>query len=140
LGLRWLDIGFPPLWSRFDLRPVNVGFLVEKEALGQVFSRYFGSLWDAFHRFLHSYHHASSSVAGTVVYLLAAAIVESAPLTPPPSSHTEWVERRGSDMFLYMRVQGFTAVTMMNTVFCDIETQFILHRRHITSLLHSPDG
>jgi hypothetical protein len=31
-----------------------------------------------------------------------------------------------------------TAVTMKNVVFWDIKTQFVLHRRHITSPLHSP--
>jgi hypothetical protein len=35
------------------------------------------------------------------------------------------------------RVEVFTAVTMKN-VFWDITTQFVLHRRHITSLLQSP--
>jgi hypothetical protein len=29
---------------------------------------------------------------------------------------------------------------MKNTVFWDIKTQFVLHRRHITSLLQSPAG
>jgi hypothetical protein len=32
----------------------------------------------------------------------------------------------------------FTAVTMKNAVFWDIKPQFVLHRRHITSLLQSP--
>jgi hypothetical protein len=32
----------------------------------------------------------------------------------------------------------FTAVTMENGVFWDIKTQFVLHRRHITSPLQSP--
>jgi hypothetical protein len=32
----------------------------------------------------------------------------------------------------------FTAVTMKNGVFWDIKTQFVLHRRHITSPLHGP--
>jgi hypothetical protein len=34
----------------------------------------------------------------------------------------------------------FTAVTMKNAVFSDIKTQFIPHRRHITSPLQSPAG
>jgi hypothetical protein len=34
----------------------------------------------------------------------------------------------------------FTAATMKNVVFWDIKTQFVLHRRHITSLLLSPAG
>jgi hypothetical protein len=34
--------------------------------------------------------------------------------------------------------EGFTAVTMKNVVFWDIDTQFVPHRRHITSPLQSP--
>jgi hypothetical protein len=34
----------------------------------------------------------------------------------------------------------FTAVTVKNAVFWDIKTQFVLHRRHITSPLQSPAG
>jgi hypothetical protein len=37
-----------------------------------------------------------------------------------------------------VRFEVFTAVTMKNGVFWDIKTQFILHRRHITSSLHRP--
>jgi hypothetical protein len=40
----------------------------------------------------------------------------------------------------YVRFEVFTAVTMKNVVFWDIRTQFVLHRRHITSPLHSPDS
>jgi hypothetical protein len=34
----------------------------------------------------------------------------------------------------------FTAVTMENIVFCYIKTQFVPHRRHITSPLQIPAG
>jgi hypothetical protein len=37
-----------------------------------------------------------------------------------------------------VRYEDFTAVTMKNSVFWDLKTQFILHRRHITSPLQSP--
>jgi hypothetical protein len=37
-----------------------------------------------------------------------------------------------------IRFEVFTAVTMKNAVFWDTETQFVLHRRHITSPPHSP--
>jgi hypothetical protein len=40
------------------------------------------------------------------------------------------------DHFVIFEV--FTAVTMKNVVFWDIKTQFVLHRRHITSPLQSP--
>jgi hypothetical protein len=37
----------------------------------------------------------------------------------------------------YVRFEVFTAVTMKDVVFWDIKTQFVLHRRHITSPLQS---
>jgi molybdenum cofactor biosynthesis enzyme len=36
-----------------------------------------------------------------------------------------------------VRFEVFTAVTMKNVVFWDMKTQFVLHRRHITSPLQS---
>jgi hypothetical protein len=38
-----------------------VGFVVDKAALGQVFSEYFGFLCQSFHRFLH--HHIHQGLA-----------------------------------------------------------------------------
>jgi hypothetical protein len=38
----------------------------------------------------------------------------------------------------FVRFEVYTAVTMKNGVFWDIKTQFVLHRRHITSPLQSP--
>jgi hypothetical protein len=40
----------------------------------------------------------------------------------------------------FVRFEVFTAVTMKNVVFWDIKTQFVFHRRHITSPLESPAG
>jgi hypothetical protein len=37
-----------------------------------------------------------------------------------------------------VRFEVFTAVTMKNVVFWDIKTQFVLHRRHLMSLLQRP--
>jgi hypothetical protein len=34
-----------------------VGFVVEKSALEQVFSEYFGFPWQSFHQFLHHHNH-----------------------------------------------------------------------------------
>jgi hypothetical protein len=39
-----------------------------------------------------------------------------------------------------VRFEVFMAVSMKNAVFWDIGTQFIPHRKHITSPLHSPAG
>jgi hypothetical protein len=38
----------------------------------------------------------------------------------------------------HVRFEYFTPVTMQNSVFWDIKTQFVLHTRHITSPLQSP--
>jgi hypothetical protein len=38
----------------------------------------------------------------------------------------------------YVIFEVFMVVTMKNVAFWDIKTQFVLHRRHITSLLQSP--
>jgi hypothetical protein len=40
----------------------------------------------------------------------------------------------------YVRFEVFTAATVNNAVFWDIKTQFISHRKHITSTLRSPAG
>jgi hypothetical protein len=46
----------------------------------------------------------------------------------------------GKLVIYFVRFEVFTAVTMKNVVFRDIKTQFVLHRRHITSPLQSPAG
>jgi hypothetical protein len=46
---------------------------------------------------------------------------------------------RGTNI-ICVRFEVFTVVTMKNVVFWDIETQFLLHRRHIMSPLQSPTG
>jgi hypothetical protein len=50
------------------------------------------------------------------------------------------VQRREQPVQIHVRFEVFTAVTMKNAVFWDIRTQFVLHRRHITSPLQSPAG
>jgi hypothetical protein len=40
----------------------------------------------------------------------------------------------------FVRFEFFTAVTMKNVVFWDMKPQLVLHRRHITSPLQSPDS
>jgi hypothetical protein len=42
--------------------------------------------------------------------------------------------------FGYVRLEVLVAVTMKNVIFWDINIQFVLHRRHIISLLQSPAG
>jgi hypothetical protein len=51
-----LDAGFPPLRPGFAYGQ-HVGFVVDKAALEQVFSEYFGFPCQSFHRFLHYHNH-----------------------------------------------------------------------------------
>jgi hypothetical protein len=51
-----LDAGFPPRQPRFTYGQ-HVGFVVDKAALGQVYSEYFGFPCQSFHRVLHYHNH-----------------------------------------------------------------------------------
>jgi hypothetical protein len=51
-----LDAGFPPRLPGFAYGQ-HVGFVVDKAALGQIFSEYFGFPCQSFHRFLHYRNH-----------------------------------------------------------------------------------
>jgi hypothetical protein len=51
-----LDAGFPPRRPGFPYEQ-HVGFVVDKAALWQVFSEYFGFPCQSFHRFLHQHNH-----------------------------------------------------------------------------------
>jgi hypothetical protein len=58
-----------------------VGFLVDKIALVQIYSEYFGFLFQSFHSLLHAYRHPSSG-AGTVCQIVADA-PSGLRVTPP---------------------------------------------------------
>jgi hypothetical protein len=63
--------GFPPLRPGFDPRSGHVVFVVDKVALGHVFSENFSCPCQfSFHRLIHIYHHLSS-MAGTIGQLVA---------------------------------------------------------------------
>jgi hypothetical protein len=64
--LKRLVAGFASRRSGFKTGSSHVGFVVDKVALGQVFSEYFGfPCQSSFHQFLHNHHHLSSG-AGTI--------------------------------------------------------------------------
>jgi hypothetical protein len=72
--------GSPPR-PRFETRSGHVGFVVDKVALGQVFSQYFDFPCQfSFHRLLHTHH--LSSGAGTTGQLVAG-VPSGLSLTPP---------------------------------------------------------
>jgi hypothetical protein len=54
--LKRLVAGFPPRRPGFASGQ-HVGFVVDKAALGQVFSEYFGFPCQSFHQFLHNHNH-----------------------------------------------------------------------------------
>jgi hypothetical protein len=64
--IRWLVAGFPPQQSGFESGSGHVEFVVDKMAMGQVFSEYFGfPCQSSFHRLFHTHHHLSSGT-GTI--------------------------------------------------------------------------
>jgi hypothetical protein len=64
-----LVAGFPQRRHGFEARSGNVGFVVDKVALGQGFSKYFGFPCQfSFHQMLHTH---LSSGAGTIGQLVA---------------------------------------------------------------------
>jgi hypothetical protein len=68
--LKRLVAGFPPRLPGFTSGQ-HVGFVVDKAALGQVFSEYFGFPCQLFHQFLH---HDNHPPAGTIGLLVAAVL------------------------------------------------------------------
>jgi hypothetical protein len=67
-----------------------VGFVVDKVALRQAFSEYFGFPSQSFHLVLHTHHHPSSSSSSSISMIrgwysrpvVASVIVDSAPVHP----------------------------------------------------------
>jgi hypothetical protein len=51
------------------------------------------------------------------------------------SQETHYISVKSAASWCYVKIEVFTAVTMKNVVFWDIKTQFVPHRRHITSPL-----
>jgi hypothetical protein len=63
--------GFPPQLPVFEPRSSHMGFVVDKTALGEIFSEYFGFRYQfSFHRLLHIHHYLLSG-AGTIGQLVA---------------------------------------------------------------------
>jgi hypothetical protein len=75
---RWL----PTVAARVRVRTEHVGFVVDKVALGQVFSEYFSfPCQSSFHQFLHHHNHPG---VGTIGLLVAAAPSGPSWTLPPP--------------------------------------------------------
>jgi hypothetical protein len=59
---------------------------------------------------------------------------------PVHTSQEKHYVSAGEPSRLILCNEVFTAVTIKNAVFWDLKTQFILHRKHITSPLENPAG
>jgi hypothetical protein len=70
LELRKVVFNFSPRRPGIEPRSGHVGFVVDKVALGQIFSGYFGFPCQPFHQLVHTHHHTSSG-AGTTGQLVA---------------------------------------------------------------------
>jgi hypothetical protein len=78
----WSVAGFPPRRPGFEPGSGHVGFVVNKVALRQVFSEYFGFPCQfAFHRLLHNHHHHLLFGAGTIAQTVTA-VLSGLSLTP----------------------------------------------------------
>jgi hypothetical protein len=78
--------GFPPRRPGFEPGSGHVGFVVDKVALGQVFSEYFGFPGkSSFHQLLHNHHHLSSG-AGTIGQKWPQYLVD---LVPPTNNNNK---------------------------------------------------
>jgi hypothetical protein len=84
--------GFPPRRPGFEPRSGHVEFVVDKVAVGQVFSEYFGFPCQlTFHRLLHIHHLKSG--AGTIGQLVAD-VPSGLSLTPPQETKTKKKETK----------------------------------------------
>jgi hypothetical protein len=69
----------PLRWPGFEPGSSLVALVVDKAALKQLFSEYFGFIRQAFYRHHHTQHRPSSG-ACTIDHLVASVIVDSVPL------------------------------------------------------------
>jgi hypothetical protein len=80
--LRRLVAGFPPRRPGFEPRSSHGGFMVDKVALGQVFSEYLCFPCQfSFHRLLHTHHHLSSEAG--IIGQIVADVPSGLSVTPP---------------------------------------------------------
>lgn len=82
MEVRRLVVSFPPRRAGFMPRSGDMGFVVDKAAMGQTWPEYFGFPCQWFHRVLHSHYHLSS-MAGTIGQI-AADVTEWAQFRPAP--------------------------------------------------------
>jgi hypothetical protein len=82
--LRRLAAGFSPRRLGVETWKGDVGFVMDKVALEQVFSEYFGFPYQSFHRLLHNRHHHPGRYNRTFGPLGINGLH-----SPPPHTHTK---------------------------------------------------
>jgi hypothetical protein len=99
--LKRLVAGFPPRRPGFDPGSGQVGFVVNKVALGRVFSEYFGfPCQSSFHQILHHHNHPGQATIGQTV----AAVPSGPSWTLPPS---ELKKNWNTTTFSFLTVMAF---------------------------------
>jgi hypothetical protein len=83
--------------TEFQPKTGHVGFMVDKVALGKVFSKYFGFSCQSFHRLLQAHHH----LAGTIGKIVAE-VPSGLRLTPPQG--TRGKENCFPCIYLYTKI------------------------------------
>jgi hypothetical protein len=115
---------FPPRQPGFDPRSGYEGFMVDKVALGQVFSEYFGfPCQSAFHRLLHNHHRSSG--AGTIGQQWPTNQVDSV------SPHPEKLKKK-----LLYAVIFVVSVSCTVTMFLVSQIRIILYYQFFTCAFH----
>jgi hypothetical protein len=106
VSLRWLVAGFPPRLPRFDPRLSHVGFVVDKVALGQVFSENVGFPCQfSFHQMFHTHLSTGAGAIGQLV----ANVPSGLSLTPPhKTKKIEYIL-----IIIYLRAQRSYSEYMM---------------------------
>jgi hypothetical protein len=99
ISCKRLDAGSPPRWSGFESRSGHVGFIVDKVALRQVFSKYSGFPYNSFHRLLHTHHHPLSGVA--TIDQIVADVPSGLSLTPQQETKKQTCMSRCQIMLRY---------------------------------------
>jgi hypothetical protein len=98
--LKQLVAGFPPLQPRFDPGSGQVGFVVDKVALGQVVSKNFVFPYhSSFHQILHHHNHLEQATIGQSV----AAMPSGRSWTPPPTKQIEKKNYFNNSIFMSLK-------------------------------------
>jgi hypothetical protein len=92
--IRWLVAGFPPRRPGFYHKSSNMGFVVDKVALWQVFSQYFGFPCQfSFHQLLHTHLSSGARTIGQLVIDIPSGLGVTQPhkIKKKKLTHNSWL-------------------------------------------------